>query len=161
MFAIQNAGNISWQAYRQHKIVSIIITAVVVGIGCYLVQSASAAGFVVEAGSKIALQQAAKGIAVNTFWAAVKKVIYEVGKAAFNAATSVLVDQLANLCTSIDFEKFKDWIVKGFQLSPVYHAHKSSMESTFMNLQETLQTQPSPATLMETITHEKFTEAEA
>jgi hypothetical protein len=159
IYAIQNAGNISFKSYGTHKLVSVIISGFCVGIGAYLSRSASVANVFVEVAeteaSSIFFSQVSKESGRLLAKTIFKKIAGEVCKALLGMVQSIVSNFFGSLMTEAIFNEFKETIISKIQNSHEYLQRKESLGQNLNELQVLIE---KPST--KAILNEKFYETE-
>jgi hypothetical protein len=138
-FAITNAGNITFKSYMTHKIWSVLITTVTVGVGAYLSRGANAAVIIgdisKEQAARIGLKIASKEGARAVTKMLLKKIAGEVGKTVLNLLKSMAIDKLSELLTDTIFKQFRDAVMLMIKKSFGYARGLSKLRHCLENLE--------------------------
>ena len=123
-FAITNAGNIAFKSYMTHKIWSVLITTVTVGVGACLSTGANAAVIIGDIGkeqaARIGIKIAGKKVAREVTKMLLKKIAGEVGKTVLNLLKSKAIEKFSELITDTIFKQLPNVIMLMIKISYGY-----------------------------------------
>ena len=128
LFAMQNAGNITWNSYFTHKFWSLLISITCAGIGAYLSRGANVAHLVLD---EIAEQGC--GLLIRTVC---KTVVGELSKSFMNMMVSILSSTFSSLLTDAIFSNLKEFIISQIQNSSEYKQRKETIAISLLKLEK-------------------------
>ncbi len=129
LFALQNAGNITWKSYFTNKFWSLLLSITCAGIGAYLSSGANVnftyiLDEIAEQGCGIFIRTVSKTIAG------------ELGKGFMNSMVSFLSSTFASLLTDSIFTNLKEFIISQIQNDSEYKKRKETIAASLLKLEK-------------------------